>query len=197
MMSGATTPREAESAVLRASMGDASAFEQLYHRYCRRVYSLCLRLTGSVDDAEDLTQDVFLLVHRKLGSFRGDASFSTWLHRVTVNRALMHLRKGSVRRERAEDQDTLRKITEARAREHDGLSPIDRIALWRAIRNLPPGYRTVLLLHDVEGYRHDEIAALLGISVGATKSQLHKARMKVRRSLYRSHRHLAPHRRES
>jgi RNA polymerase sigma-70 factor (ECF subfamily) len=192
MMSGATTPREVESVVLRASTGDASAFEELYHHYCRRVYSLCVRLTGSVDDAEDLTQDVFLLVHRKLGSFRGDASFSTWLHRVTVNRALMHLRKGSVRHEQAEDQDTLRKITEAHAREHDGLSLIDRIALWRAIRNLPRGYRTVLVLHDVEGYRHDEIAALLGISVGATKSQLHKARMKVRRSLCLSHRHLPP-----
>lgn len=196
-MSVATTPGEIESAVLRASTGDASAFEELYHRYCRRVYSLCLRLTGNVDDAEDLTQDVFLLVHRKLGSFRGDASFSTWLHRVAVNRALMHLRKSSVRHERAEDRDELRKIAAARAREQEGLSPIDRIALWRAIRNLPRGYRTVLVLHDVEGYRHDEIAALLGISVGATKSQLHKARMKVRRSLCRSHWRLPSHERES
>lgn len=196
-MSVATTPREVESAVLRASTGDASAFEELYHRYCRRVYSLCSRLTGSVDDAEDLTQDIFLLVHRKLGSFRGDSSFSTWLYRVAVNRALMHLRKSSVRHELAEDRDEVRKIADARAREHEGLSPIDRIALWRAIRNLPRGYRTVLVLHDVEGYRHDEIAALLGISVGATKSQLHKARMKVRRSLCRSHRRFPSHGRES
>lgn len=175
--------REIESAVARAMTGDASAFEELYQRYCRRVYSLCLRLTGSVDDAEDLTQEVFLLVHRKLGSFRGDASFSTWLHRVAVNRTLMHLRKSSVRHEQTEDQDTLRTITEARARECEKFSPLDRIALWRAIRNLPRGYRTVLVLHDVEGYRHEEIADLLGISVGATKSQLHKARMKVRHFL--------------
>lgn len=170
--------------LVRASAaGDEQAFEQLYRRYSRRVYSLCLRILGNPADAEDVTQEVFLQLFRKLGTFRGDAAFTTWLHRMTVNAALMHLRKSVVRHEEAQADEQIRGLTDARAHERGALPLIDRIALERAIQQLPPGYRTVFVLHDVEGYEHEEIARMLGISVGTTKSQLHKARMKLRQML--------------
>lgn len=170
--------------LVRASAaGDEQAFEQLYRQYSRRVYSLCLRILGNPADAEDVTQDVFLQLFRKLGTFRGDSAFTTWLHRMTVNAALMHLRKSVVRHEEAHADEQIRGLADARAHQRGPLPLIDRIALERAIQQLPPGYRTVFLLHDVEGYEHEEIAEMLGISVGTTKSQLHKARMKLRQML--------------
>jgi RNA polymerase sigma-70 factor (ECF subfamily) len=184
MVSSTAEAQSVESRASRAST-DESAFEELYQRYCRRVYTLCVRITGNADAAEDLTQEVFLLLHRKLGSFRGESSFSTWLHRVTVNRALMYLRKSFLRYEETWDDQGLQRIADRQARQREDVSPLDRIALEQAIRELPRGYRTVLVLHDIEGYCHDEIAALLGTSVGTTKSQLHKARMRIRHRLHR------------
>jgi RNA polymerase sigma-70 factor (ECF subfamily) len=169
--------------VQASAAGDERAFEQLYHQYHRRVYSLCLRILGNPADAEDVTQDVFLQLFRKLGTFRGDSAFTTWLHRMTVNAALMYLRKSVVRHEQAEADEQIRGLTDRRAHEHSAIPLIDRLALERAIQQLPPGYRTVFVLHDVEGYEHDEIARMLGISVGTTKSQLHKARLKLRQML--------------
>jgi RNA polymerase sigma-70 factor (ECF subfamily) len=159
-----------------AANGDAAAFEELYRRHYRRVYSLCFRLTYSASDAEDLTQNVFIQLFRKLNTFRGASSFTTWLHRLTVNEVLMHFRKTTVRRERTtEDDTTPTQIVR--------MSVVDRIALDEAIRQLSPGYRAVLILHDVEGYEHEEIGKILGCAVGTSKSQLHKARMKLRRLL--------------
>lgn len=160
--------------------GDMVAFEVLYERHQRRVYSLCLRMVANATEAEDLSQEVFVQLFRKVGSFRGESAFTTWLHRLTVNHVLMHFRKRGVRLERtteegeiSEMQDIIQAVTE---------KPrfIDRIALDKAIAELPPGYRTVFVLHDVEGFEHEEVATMLGVSVGTSKSQLHKARMRLR-----------------
>ncbi len=163
-----------------AGAGDMQAFEQLYQRHSRRVYSLCLRMTGNVSEAEDLTQEVFIQLFRKIGSFRGESAFTTWLHRLTVNQVLMHFRKRSVKLEQTTDEgDTPVQIV--RGTENPNSMPVvDRIALDKAIKQLPPGYRTVFILHDIEGHEHEEIARMLGCSVGTSKSQLHKARMKLR-----------------
>jgi RNA polymerase sigma-70 factor (ECF subfamily) len=163
-----------------AAAGDMQAFEQLYQRHSRRVYSLCLRMTGNVSEAEDLTQEVFIQLFRKIGSFRGESAFTTWLHRLTVNQVLMHFRKRSVKLEQTTDEgDTPVQIV--RGTENPNAMPVvDRIALDKAIKQLPPGYRTVFILHDIEGHEHEEIARMLGCSVGTSKSQLHKARMKLR-----------------
>jgi RNA polymerase sigma-70 factor (ECF subfamily) len=169
-----------------ASSGDISAFELLYERHNRRVYSLCLRMTQNASEAEDLAQEVFIQLFRKIGSFRGESAFTTWLHRLTVNQVLMHFRKRGVRMEQTtEDGETPVQIV------HGTENPlqmpvVDRIALDKAISQLPPGYRTVFILHDVEGHEHEEIARMLGCSVGTSKSQLHKARMKLR-MLLRQH----------
>ena len=163
-----------------AASGNIAAFEILYERYHRRTYSLCLRMTGNQTEAEDLTQEVFIQLFRKIGSFRGDSAFSTWLHRLTVNQVLMHFRRRSFKNEKtSEDGEIPEQIvpgTENQLR----MPVLDRIALTKAVSQLPPGYRSVFLLHDVEGYEHEEVARLLKISVGTSKSQLHKARLKLR-----------------
>lgn len=183
-----TTPADVESPPLipdfdlarQAAEGDAAAFEQLYHRHFRRVYALCLRMTGNPTEAEDLTQEVFTHLYRKVGSFRGESAFTTWLHRMTVNHVLMHFRKSSTRNEKTtEEGETPIQIvhgTENAAR----MPIIDRIALDKAVEQLSPGYRTIFVLHDVEGYQHEEIAQMLGVAEGTSKSQLHKARLKLR-----------------
>src|ERR671929_661048 len=184
---GAVTATETENTqttdyalAQRAAAGDMPAFEELYDRHHRRVYSLCLRMTGNTAEAEDLAQEAFIQLYRKIGSFRGESAFTTWLHRLTVNQVLMHFRKKGVRMETTtEDGETpiqIVKGTEDPAR----MPVVDRIALDKAIAQLPPGYRTVFTLHDVEGHEHEEVARLLGCSVGTSKSQLHKARMKLR-----------------
>jgi RNA polymerase sigma-70 factor (ECF subfamily) len=156
------------------------AFEDLYERHNRRVYSLCLRMTGSVSEAEDLAQEVFIQLFRKIGSFRGESAFTTWLHRLTVNQVLMHFRKRGVRMEQTtEDGETPIQIVIG-TENPNSMPVVDRIALDKAIAQLPPGYRTVFTLHDIEGHEHEEIAKMLGCSVGTSKSQLHKARMKLR-----------------
>ena len=163
-----------------AAAGDAAAFEQLYQQHYRRVYSLCLRMLSSTTQAEDLTQEVFLQVFRKLGSFRGDSQFTTWLHRLTVNQVLMHFRKRGVRLEQTTEEGEV-PVQIVKGTENPNAMPVvDRIALDKAIAQLPPGYKTVFTLHDIEGHEHEEIARMLGCSVGTSKSQLHKARMKLR-----------------
>ena len=166
-----------------ASKGDINAFEEIYRKHHKRVYSLALRMTRNVVEAEDLAQEVFIHLHKKVGSFRGESTFATWLHRFTTNRILMHFRKCSVAREQTtEDGETPVRITLGTENPNQ-MSVIDRIALDRAIQQLPPGYRMTFVLHDIEGYEHAEIASVMGCSVGTTKSQLHKARMKLRKLL--------------
>jgi RNA polymerase sigma-70 factor (ECF subfamily) len=164
----------------RAAGGDLGAFEQLYERHNRRVYSLCLRMTQNVAEAEDLAQEAFIQLFRKIGSFRGESAFTTWLHRLTVNQVLMHFRKRGVRLEQTTDDGETPVQIVAGTQNPNSMPVVDRIALDRAIGQLPPGYRTVFVLHDVEGHEHEEIARMLGCSVGTSKSQLHKARMKLR-----------------
>lgn len=163
-----------------AAKGDMIAFEEIYSRHHRRVYSLCLRMTQSAPEAEDLTQEVFIQLYRKIGSFRGDSAFTTWLHRLTVNQVLMHFRKRSVKLEQTTDEgDT--PIQVVTGTENPNTMPVvDKISLDAAIKQLPPGYKKVFILHDIEGLEHEEIARALGCSVGTSKSQLHKARMKLR-----------------
>jgi len=167
----------------RAAKGDMEAFEVLYQRHNRRVYSLCLRMTQNVQEAEDLTQESFIQLYRKIGSFRGDSAFTTWLHRLTVNQVLMHFRKRSVKMEKTTEEGET-PIQIVKGTENPNAMPVvDRIALDNAIAQLPPGYKSVFILHDVEGHEHEEVARILGCSVGTSKSQLHKARMKLRRLL--------------
>lgn len=175
------TPKVTDYALAqKAATGDMVAFEQLYERHNRRVYSLCLRMTGNVQEAEDLAQEVFIQLFRKIGSFRGESAFTTWLHRLTVNQVLMHFRKRNVKLEQTtDDGETPVQIVVGTANPNQ-MPVVDRIALDKAIAQLPPGYRTVFTLHDIEGHEHEEISRMLGCSVGTSKSQLHKARMKLR-----------------
>src|SRR2546423_9167404 len=163
-----------------AAAGDMPAFEALKARHHRRVYSLCLRMTGNQAEAEDLAQEAFIQLYRKIGSFRGESAFTTWLHRLTVNQVLMHFRKRGVRFEQTTDDGDVPMQVVTGTENPNQMPVVDRIALDRAIAQLPPGYRSVFVLHDVEGHEHEEIARLLGCSVGTSKSQLHKARMKLR-----------------
>lgn len=172
------------TAIASAQSGDGTAFEVLYNMHKRRVYSLCLRMLGNVAEAEDLTQEAFLQLHRKISTFRGDSAFSTWLHRMAVNVVLMHLRKKGLPLVSLEEtlepnqEDGPRK--DFGARDLTLAGSLDRVALERALDDLPPGYRMVFVLHDVEGYEHNEIAGMLQCSIGNSKSQLHKARMRLR-----------------
>jgi RNA polymerase sigma-70 factor (ECF subfamily) len=151
-----------------------------YQRHNRLGLLSVLRMTGNVSEAEDLAQEVFIQLFRKIGSFRGESAFTTWLHRLTVNQVLMHFRKRGVRMEQTtEDGETPIQIVKG-TENPNAMPVIDRIALDKAIVQLPPGYRTVFTLHDIEGHEHEEIARMLGCSVGTSKSQLHKARMKLR-----------------
>ena len=187
-----TEPRQRQSnefneadAIERAKQGDAEAFQALYDRHKRRVYSLCLRMTANTAEAEDLAQEAFLQLYRKIATFRGESAFSTWLHRLSVNVVLMHLRKKSLpvvsleeTTQGSGEEDTPKK--DFGADDVALAGSIDRLQLQRAVDSLPPGYRTIFVLHDVEGYEHNEIAGIVGCSIGNSKSQLHKARMKLR-----------------
>ena len=177
----------AAAILLRAQAGDHLAFSQLYSLHKRRVYSLCLRMLGNVAEAEDLTQESFLQLHRKIATFRGDSAFSTWLHRLTINVVLMHLRrKGLNLISLDEALDTSPESGPTRTFGTPDLrlaGSIDRMTLQKALEDLPLGYRTIFVLHDIEGYEHNEIATMLDCSIGNSKSQLHKARMKLREAL--------------
>jgi len=174
---------EAE-AIDRARQGDPESFEALYALHKRRVYSLCLRMTGNTAEAEDLTQEAFLQLYRKIATFRGESAFSTWLHRLAVNVVLMHLRKKNLAtvslEESLEPQQEDGPKKDVGTRDNLLAGTIDRVNLERAIGSLPRGYRVIFVLHDVEGYEHNEIAEMMGCSIGNSKSQLHKARMKLR-----------------
>jgi RNA polymerase sigma-70 factor (ECF subfamily) len=171
----------------RAQAGDHRAFAEIYSLHKRRVYSLCLRMLGNAAEAEDLTQESFLQLHRKIGTFRGDSAFSTWLHRLTINVVLMHLRRKGLSlvsldeaMDNSPDSGPMRRFG---AQDLHLTGSIDRMALERAMADLPPGYRMIFVLHDIEGYEHNEIAAMLECSIGNSKSQLHKARMRLRDAL--------------
>ena len=166
-----------------ASKGNMAAFEEIYQRHHRRVYSICLRMLQNAFEAEDLTQDVFIQLYRKVGSFRGDSAFTTWLHRLTVNQVLMHFRKRNVKFEKTtEEGETPEQIVTGTDNPFK-MQIVDKMALENAIEQLPAGYKNVFVLHDVEGFEHEEVARILGCSVGTSKSQLHKARLKLRKLL--------------
>jgi RNA polymerase sigma-70 factor (ECF subfamily) len=169
--------------IARAQQGDEQAFAALFEAHKRRVYSLCLRMLGNPTEAEDLTQEAFLQLFRKIGTFRGESAFSTWLHRLSVNVILMHLRKKGINQISLDETENSQGEPVKRDYGDDDrrlVGSIDRIGLNRAIAELPPGYRTVFILHDVEGYEHNEIAEIMDCSIGNSKSQLHKARLKLR-----------------
>jgi len=192
---------EAE-AIRRSQAGDSAAFDFLYQLHGRRVYALCLRMVNNPADAEDLMQEAFLQLFRKIGTFRGESAFSTWLHRMTVNVVLMRLRRKSLPTDSLEE--TLDPDQEKGIAKRDLGAPdlrlsgaVDRVNLERSIEQLPPGYRTVFVLHDVQGYEHNEIADIMGCSVGNSKSQLHKARTRLRELLQEEIRDQARQERQS
>jgi RNA polymerase sigma-70 factor (ECF subfamily) len=181
---GAGTPdsQSERDLIARAQRGEETAFATLFEMHQRRVYAVCLRMTRNPAEAEDLTQEAFLQVFRTIRTFRGDSALGTWLHRLVVNLVLMHLRKKRARRETApeQSQDAQRPRVELGRIDATLAASLDRILLHRAIASLPSGYRTVFLRHDVEGYEHQEIARMMKWSVGNSKSQLHKARQRLR-----------------
>ena len=189
MNSDTATPAPVVDAdvIRRAQNGDGDAFATLFHAHKARIFSLCLRMTNNSTEAEDLTQDAFLQVFRKITTFRGDSALSTWLHRVAINTVLMHFRKKAL--SQVSLDEPLRTSEGAQIRREYGTRDsnlagcVDRLALADAIKELPHGYRTIFLLHEVEGYEHQEIADMLGCSVGNSKSQLHKAKARIREML--------------
>jgi len=173
--------------IARAQRGEEYAFAAIFEAHKRSVFTLCLRITGSREDAEDITQEVFLKVFRKISTFRGDSAFSTWLYRLATNEALMHLRKKRVQHVPLPDPNDPR---EGRAGAEFGRNDlqltgtVDRINLNSALEKLSPGFRNVFVLYDVGGYEHSEIAKIMNFSAGNSKSQLHKARRKLRELLH-------------
>ncbi|WP_396213841.1 RNA polymerase sigma factor [Gemmatimonas sp.] len=166
--------------VAAAAGGDRRAFERVYRTHVPKVFSLCLRMLGDRSLAEEVTQDVFVRVWQKLPSFRGDAAFGTWLHRVAVNVVLTRRKKAGIEQDRSGGTDDVIDLAPARP------EPVgDRMDLEGAITRLPQGARTVFLLHDVEGFTHEEIGEQLGITPGGSKAQLHRARMLLRAALTR------------
>lgn len=173
----ATAPVDGD--VAAAAAGDRQAFERVYRTHAAKVYSLCLRMLADRALAEEVTQDVFVRVWEKLPGFRGDSAFGTWLHRVTVNVVLTRRKTTGIREGRTADDEAL---DTAPARSE---SVAERLDLEEAIARLPRGARTVFVLHDVQGFTHEEIGDQLGISPGGSKAQLHRARMLLRAALTR------------
>lgn len=162
--------------------GNVNALGELYQRHYRQVYAVCLGMMRNPTDAEDLTQDVFVHLVRKIGSFRGESRFSTWLHRLTVNLVLMHMRRPMRREQTTSDYDNVQPMV-PRMKDRAPVQVLDRITLQLAVSQLPRGCRAVFVLFAVAGYKHDEIAKMLGCSEGTSKSQLHRARAKLKRIL--------------
>jgi RNA polymerase sigma-70 factor (ECF subfamily) len=176
-----------DNVVAQAQAGDPDAFSRLYLQHRKRVFSICLRMVHDFSLAEDLTQETFLQLHRKITTFRGESVFTTWLHRMTVNIVLMRLRKRVLPVVSldcmmiiAPDEEMVRS---SGAHDLTQVGVVDRLAIDRAVAALPPGYRTVYILHDVEGFQHSEIATMQACTVGNSKSQLHKARRALRNAL--------------
>ena len=174
--------------IRRAQLGDSAAFEIIYQKYASRVYALCLRMLRETREAEDLTQEAFLQLFRKIHTFRGESAFSTWLHRLTANIVLMHFRRKklistSLEDINATDEDHAGHARELSAPDLRLAGLFDRVDLETAIDRLPEGCKAMFLLHDVQGYDHNEIAKILGCSIGNSKSQLHRARIRLRKFL--------------
>lgn len=163
----------------RIRSGDGAAFEALYRQHATRLYNLASRMSAGATDAEDLLQDIFLLAYRKLGSFRGDSSLATWLYRLAMNHCLDVLRNRQTRMGQVTDSMDEPDAVPVAA-PGPGLGAVSRIDLERAIEALPPACRAAFLLHDVEGFGHHEVADILGVSEGTSKSQVHKARLRIR-----------------
>lgn len=182
--SNSSRPDRAADAALtaRCRQGDPAAFDELYRLYAARVYSLACRMTGSTTEGEDLLQEVFVLVYRKLESFKGEAALGTWIHRLAANCCVDYLRSRQ-RRLQAASQPLDEAVGFAEPAPGRRLDRVDQLDLERAIAELPPGYRAAFVLHDVEGYDHSEVARLLGIAEGTSKSQVHKARLRLRERL--------------
>jgi RNA polymerase sigma-70 factor, ECF subfamily len=175
-----------DSDVAHAASGDRIAFERLYRDNVNRVFSLCARMVSNRDRAEELTQDVFVRAWEKLHLFRGESSFSTWLHRLTVNLVLNARKSEGRQRSRYDETDEESGGIDALPGVVGSpLAPGDMLDLEEAITKLPPGARRVFVLHDVEGFKHEEIAEMLGVTSGATKAQLHRARLLLREALNR------------
>ena len=178
-----------ESKVVRmAQRGDEGAFERLYRLHSARVYALCMRMLRNPEEAEDSTQEVFLHVFRKIQGFRGASAFSTWLHRVAVNTVLMRIRGAKLAK--AAFVENTESNEEGGAPRRESGAPdvrlegyVDRVTIEHAIKQLPPRCKRMFVLYDIQGYAHSEIAKLLGCSVGNAKSQLHKARVRLRKHL--------------
>jgi RNA polymerase sigma-70 factor (ECF subfamily) len=186
----------ADALVARAAAGDRGAFEGLYREHVGRVFALCVRMSGDRVAAEELTQDVFVRAWEKLALFRGESAFSTWLHRLAVNVVLHRRKADGIRRSRYTSSDeaaedagdgAIETAAAASVSPHrsGAAGPGDRMDLEAAIAGLPPGARRVFVLHDVEGYKHEEIAGMLGITAGGSKAQLHRARLLLREALQR------------
>jgi len=174
-----------DSDVVRAAAGDRGAFERVYRQHVNRVFSLCARMVSDRARAEELTQDVFVRAWEKLHLFRGESSFATWLHRLTVNVVLNARKVEGRQRSRYEESDDEAGMDSLPGVVGMPLAPGDLLDLEEAITRLPPGARRVFVLHDVEGYKHEEIAEMLGVTSGATKAQLHRARLLLREALNR------------
>ena len=179
-----------KEAIHLAQQGDAAAFETIYELHSRRVYALCLRMTGDPVEAEDLAQEAFLQVFRKIHTFRGEAAFSSWLHRLTANIVLMRFRRKrpaslSLDEMTRPDDEKGHHAFEIGAPDQRLSGLFDRVDIHAALDQLPQGYKSMFLLHDVQGYEHNEIASMLGCSVGNSKSQLHKARKRLRELLHK------------
>jgi RNA polymerase sigma-70 factor, ECF subfamily len=193
VQSGKERPQNADNysvseAVRLAQEGDAAAFEFIYRLHCRRVYALCLRMVKDTSEAEDLTQEAFMQVFRKIHTFRGEAAFSSWLHRLTANIVLMRLRRKKLTSTSLDqvfvgDDGDDRSYNEPGAPDLRLTGIFDRCNLQQAVNQLPEGYKATFLLHDVQGYEHKQIARILGCSVGTCKSQLHRARKGIREFL--------------
>lgn len=165
----------------RIRAGDGGAFEELYQRHAARLYNLAYRMAGGPTEAEDLLQDIFLLAYRKLGSFRGDSSLGTWLYRLAMNHCLDVLRSRQTRM--GQQTDSLDEDGAVEVAAAPAIGAVSRMDLERAIETLPPACRAAFLLHDVEGFGHEEVGSILGISGGTSKSQVHKARLRIRQYL--------------
>jgi RNA polymerase sigma-70 factor (ECF subfamily) len=161
--------------VALAAAGDSHAFERLYRQHVNRIHSLVRRMVGGEGDADELVQDVFVRAWQRLSTFRGESQFGTWLHRLAVNLVLNWQKSAGRGRKLFLDDEDATEALPARRQSHE-----DRMDLEAALSRLPPGARQVLVLHDVEGFKHEEIAAMLGVQTGTSKAQLHRARKLLR-----------------
>ena len=176
-----------DEVLVKAQAGDTDAFTMLYLRHKKRVFAICMRMVHDSSLAEDLMQETFVQLHRKVATFRGESAFTTWLHRMTFNIVLMHLRKHALPvvslnalMTDSSDEHIRRDFGVIDSRQ---AGVVDRVTIERAVATLPPGYRNIFLLHDVHGFEHREIASMEGCSLGTSKSQLHKARRALRGAL--------------